>query len=210
LLWADGIGGYLVCLDNRSSWDGPARTAAPTSPCWATSRAVHATVLRDGDGYILQAEQPTFVNGRRVETAPLRDGDVIRLGPTLELEFRQPSPISSTARLRILSRHRLPVAVDGVILMAETCIVGSSPQAHIPAAGLDHPVVLYRQGAALVVPGPRRIRDRRPALPGPGPPDLAVERPRRGILLQPGAVRAPDVAGMTARRLIKCRPRRNA
>ena len=36
-----------------------------------------------------------------------------------------------------MSRHRLPLAVDGVLLMAETCIVGSSRQAHIPAPGLS-------------------------------------------------------------------------
>ena len=79
----------------------------------------------------------------------LRDGDVIRLGSTVELEFRQPSPVSATARLAIVSRHRLPLAVDGVLLMAETCIVGGTGQAHIPAPALKDPVVLYRQGNAL-------------------------------------------------------------
>jgi hypothetical protein len=165
LLWADGIGGYLVCLDHQVVLGRAGPDSCADIPLLGDLSRRHATVARDGDGYILKAEQPTFVNGRRVETAPLRDGDVIRLGPTLELEFRQPSPISSTARLRILSRHRLPVAVDGVILMAETCIVGSSPQAHIPAAGLDHPVVLYRQGAALWCRAPGGFEiDGRPCL----------------------------------------------
>jgi hypothetical protein len=109
----------------------------------------HATLVRDGDGYLLRAHQPTFVNNRSVETTTLRDGDVIRLGPTVELEFRQPSPVSATARLAIVSRHRLPLAVDGVLLMAETCIIGRSAQAHIPAPGLAEPVVLYRQGPAI-------------------------------------------------------------
>jgi FHA domain len=110
----------------------------------------HATLVRDGDGYVLRARQPTYVNGQAVATArPVHDGDVIRLGSTVELEFRQPSPVSATARLAIVSRHRLPLAVDGVLLMAETCIIGSSPQAHIAAPGLAAPVVLYRQGPAL-------------------------------------------------------------
>jgi hypothetical protein len=39
--------------------------------------------------------------------------------------------------------------VDGVLLMAETCIIGNSPQAHIKAPNLAEPVVLYRQGPAL-------------------------------------------------------------
>ena len=39
-------------------------------------------------------------------------------GETVELEFRQPSPVSSTASLAVVSRHRLPLAVDGVLLMS--------------------------------------------------------------------------------------------
>jgi len=109
----------------------------------------HATLVRDGDSYLIRALQPTFVNGQKVETAPVHDGDVIRLGSSVELEFRQPSPVSATARLAIVSRHRLPLAVDGVLLMAETCIIGGSPQAHTPAPGLREPVVLYRQGPSL-------------------------------------------------------------
>src|ERR1019366_4319544 len=109
----------------------------------------HATLARDGEGYVIRAIKPTFVNGKSVTTAPLKDGDVIRLGSTVELEFRQPSPVSTTARLQVISRHRLPLSVDGVILMAETCIVGDSKQAHILAPGQANPVVLYRQGSAL-------------------------------------------------------------
>ena len=109
----------------------------------------HATIARDGDSYVLRAQQTTYVNNRKVESAPLKDGDVIRLGQTMELEFRLPSPVSSSARLTVVSRHRLPLAVDGVILMAETCIVGGTPQSHIEAPSLSDPVILYRQGNAL-------------------------------------------------------------
>jgi hypothetical protein len=34
-------------------------------------------------------------------------------------------------------------------MMAETCIIGSSPQAHIKAPNLAEPVVIYRQGSTL-------------------------------------------------------------
>jgi hypothetical protein len=110
----------------------------------------HATLVRSGESYVLQAHHSSFINGKAVrDQTVLRDGDVIRLGSTVELEFRQPSPVSATARLAIVSRHRLPLAVDGVLLMADTCIVGGTDQAHIPAAALKEAVVLYRQGNAL-------------------------------------------------------------
>jgi hypothetical protein len=149
LLWVDAVGGYLVCLDDQIVLGRAGHDSAADVPLMGDLSRNHATLIRDGDSYILRAHQTTFVNGRPVESATLRDGDVIRLGATLELEFRQPSPVSSTARLAILSRHRLPLAVDGVLLMAETCIIGGTRQAHIPAAGLRDPVVLYRQGNAL-------------------------------------------------------------
>jgi len=149
LLWVDAVGGYLVCLDDEVILGRAGADAVADVPLLGDLSRQHATVARDGDGYVVRAIKPTFVNGKPVTSAPLKHGDVIRLGSTVELEFRQPSPVSSTARLDVVSRHRLPLAVDGVILMAETCIVGSSRQAHIPAPGLREPVVIYRQGAGL-------------------------------------------------------------
>ena len=149
LLWLDAVGGYLVCLDDEVILGRAGTDSVADVPLLGDLSRQHATLARDGEGYVIRAIKPTFVNGKPVTTAALKDGDVIRLGPTVELEFRQPSPVSSTARLRVVSRHRLPLAVDGVILMAETCIVGDGRQAHVDAPGLADPVVLYRQGAAL-------------------------------------------------------------
>jgi hypothetical protein len=150
LLWADSIGGYLVCLDDEVILGRAGPDSLADVPLLGDLSRQHATLVRSGDSYIIRANKPTFVNGQAVKVAnSLRDGDVIRLGSTLELEFRQPSPVSATARLEILSQHRLPLAVEGVILMAETCIVGPSSQAHVPAPSLGDPVVLYRQGASL-------------------------------------------------------------
>jgi hypothetical protein len=138
-----------VCLDDEVVLGRAGHDSAADVPLMGDLSRHHATLRRDGDGYILRAHQPTFVNGKKVDTAPLRDGDVIRLGSTVELEFRQPSPVSTTARLAVVSRHRLPLAVDGVLLMGETCILGAAPQSHVVALGLTNPVVLYRQGSAV-------------------------------------------------------------
>ena len=48
---------------------------------------------------MLQAPTPRSSMVIRWPIRLLRDGDVIRLGSTVELEFRQPSPVSTTARL---------------------------------------------------------------------------------------------------------------
>jgi FHA domain len=150
LLWVDAVGGYLVCLDDRIVLGRAGPDSHADVPLMGDLSRNHATLVRNGEAYLLQAHHASFVNGKPVvDQAVLHDGDVIRLGSTVELEFRQPSPVSATARLSILSRHRLPLAVDGVLLMAETCIVGEALQAHIPAPALKNPVVLYRQAGAL-------------------------------------------------------------
>ena len=150
LLWVDTIGGYLVCLDDHIVLGRAGPDSHADIPLMGDISRTHATLLRNGESYLLQAQHPSFVNGKPVaQQAVLKDGDVIRLGSTVELEFRQPSPVSATARLSIVSRHRLPLAVDGVLLMAETCIVGEASQAHIPAPALKNPVVLYRQAGTL-------------------------------------------------------------
>jgi hypothetical protein len=150
LLWVDAVGGYLVCLSDRIVLGRAGADGTADVPVMGDLARHHATLVRGGGGYVIQAHHASFVNGKPVASeAVLRDGDVIRLGSTVELEFRQPSPVSATARLGILSRHRLPLTVDGVLLMAETCIVGDSPQAHIPAASIQDPVVLYRQAGAI-------------------------------------------------------------
>lgn len=150
LLWVDAVGGYLVCLDDRIVLGRAGSDSHADIPLMGDLSRNHATLLRNGESYLLQAHHASFVNNKPVtDQAVLHDGDVIRLGSTVELEFRQPSPVSATARLSILSRHRLPLAVDGVLLMAETCIAGDAQQAHIPAPALKNPVVLYRQAGAL-------------------------------------------------------------
>jgi hypothetical protein len=150
LLWVDAVGGYLVCLDDRIVLGRAGPDSRADVPLMGDLSRNHATLLRNGEGYLLQAHHASFVNGKPVaDQVILHDGDVIRLGSTVELEFRQPSPVSATARLSILSRHRLPLAVDGVLLMAETCIVGAAGQAHIPAPAIAQPVVLYRQAGML-------------------------------------------------------------
>ena len=150
LLWVDAVGGYLVCLDDRIVLGRAGPDSHADIPLMGDLSRNHATLLRNGEGYLLQAHHASFINGKPVvDQAVLHDGDVIRLGSTVELEFRQPSPVSATARLSIVSRHRLPLAVDGVLLMAETCIVGGELQAHIPAPALKNSVVLYRQAGVL-------------------------------------------------------------
>ncbi|MCZ2344060.1 MAG: hypothetical protein LC104_20040, partial [Bacteroidales bacterium] len=62
-----------------------------------------------------------------------------------------PVPISPTARLELVSGQRLPLAVDGVILMAESLILGPGPHVHVRLPWAEANVILYRSGEGLGV-----------------------------------------------------------
>ncbi len=65
------------------------------------------------------------------------------------MRFRQPHPLSATARLDLLSHHRTQPAADGVLLMASSCILGPAPQNHVVCRQWSKDVVLVRQGQTL-------------------------------------------------------------
>src|SRR5262249_34292592 len=113
--------------------------------------------------YLLEAMRPGQVNGQPVEKALLRPNDRVTLGTTCQLQFRQPVPVSATARLDLTSGQRLPLAVDGVLLMADTLLLRPGEQVHINVPDLKQPVVLYRHkdGLGVRCPGPLLIDGQR-------------------------------------------------
>lgn len=175
LLWVDGVGGYLVCLSNRVTF-GQATGEAPIDvPLFADVSRLHAEITRDGEGYVVESSKSVLVNGKDATRAVLASGDRVTLGATCQFLFHKPVSVSSTARLELTSGHRLPVAVDGVLLMGNEVMLGPAPNSHIILPGLPAPILIYRSkdGLGVRVPDARfRIDDRpyvdRAALPLPG------------------------------------------
>jgi len=149
LLWVDGVGGYLVCLGSRLTFGQATLDAHADVPLVADVSRLHATLTRDAEGYVLEAVRPVQVNGEPLTRALLQSGDRVTLGTSCQFQFRLPVPASNTARLDLVSGHRLPVAVDGILLMADTLVLGGGVQAHVTVPDLKDPVVLYRHKDGL-------------------------------------------------------------
>jgi hypothetical protein len=164
LLWIDGIGGYLVCLSPRVTF-GQATADGPLDvPLFADVSRLHAEITRDGEGYVIESGKGVLVNGKTTTRAVLSAGDRVTLGATCQFLFHRPVSVSNTARLELTSGHRLPVAVDGVLLMGNELMLGPGPNAHIVLPEAPAPVLIYRskEGLGVRVPGgPFRIDDRR-------------------------------------------------
>ena len=149
LLWIDAVGGYLVCLGDHISIGQPAGWHVDV-PIMADLSRLHAWIEREGEGYLLRAVRPAMINRRAVpEVAVLADRDEIALGQGTRLRFRQPTPLSRTARIDIESPHRLALAADAVLLIAETCIIGRAASSHVVAPEWSREFVLFRQGDEL-------------------------------------------------------------
>jgi tetratricopeptide (TPR) repeat protein len=151
LLWIDGVGGYLVCLGARLTFGQAALDAHVDVPLVADVSRLHATLTRDSEGYLLEAVRPIQVNGQSATRALLQAGDRVTLGTSCQFLFRLPVPGSTTARLDLVSGHRLPLAVDGVLLLAETLVLGGEAPSHVTVPELKEPVVLFRNKDGLGV-----------------------------------------------------------
>jgi len=151
IVWIDQVGAFLLCLASEVTVGGPATEGARADvPLLANLSRRHATFVRSGERYLLLAHAPTQVAGRAVhDRVDLSDGYDVGLGANVRLKFRLPSVMSGTARLEFVSDHRPARAVDGVILMDQTCLVGPGAENHIRCPGWPQSVLLYRRDGRL-------------------------------------------------------------
>jgi hypothetical protein len=151
LLWIDAVGGYLLCYDDQLVLGQPAPDRAIAVPILADLSRRHAVIRRDGGAYLIDPVQSTFLDGRALSGPTLlADKQVIQLGDGVRIRFNKPHALSSTARLTIESGHRTQPRVDGIIMMADSCVLGPSRHCHVPCADWKHDVILFRRGEGLM------------------------------------------------------------
>ncbi len=145
MLWVDAVGGYWVCLADELIVGQPGAAGGADIPILADISSRHARIRRDGEGYLIDAFREVRVGGRPVEaTALLSDGSRIEIGPGVKLQMRRTHPLSLTARLDFLSRHRTQPPADAVLLLADSCVLGPKPQSHIVCRDWTREVILFR------------------------------------------------------------------
>jgi hypothetical protein len=187
VLWIDAVGGFLVCLADEVTLGQPVAGSEVDIPILGDVSRRHATIERDAEGYILRPLRTTYLDGQRVEhPRELKNAATIGLGSAsggVQVAFRRPHALSMSARLDLVSRNRFEPATDGVILMADTCILGPKPGSHVVCPGWSSEVVLFKQGRQLFcrAKGPLEVDGRKV--------DLASGRPaeiRRNSRLEGG------------------------
>jgi hypothetical protein len=163
LAWIDGVGAWLI-LTGQSISVG--RISGNVSPLAATSSSEqeadialmanlsrnHASIKRIDENYILKPQSSVKIQARPIsyETV-LPDNCELTLGESVRLSFSIPTPLSATARVTFSSEHRARNSIDGVILMAETCLLGPSNTDHILCRNWSESIVLVQTQTGIAV-----------------------------------------------------------
>jgi hypothetical protein len=139
-----------VCLGDAVTLGQPVPGADVDVPILGDISSRHATIRRDGEGYVIEAIREVLLDGRPLgKAATLRDGSRIQLGDRVRLRFLRPHALSATARLEFESRHRTQPSADAVLLMADTCVLGPRPHCHVVCRDWPQEVILYRHDDEL-------------------------------------------------------------
>lgn len=174
VLWIDGVGGYLMCSQDEIVI-GQAVSGSNVDVGIVGDLSRQAAAIRRSAGdYLLQPIQETRVDGMIVVRPQLlRSGQIIELGPSVKLRFTKPSPLSSTARLDLVSLHRWKPSVDGVLLLADSCIFGPRTPSHVHCPDWQHEMLLFKSSrqwcfrtAAEVQVGGKSLSGAIPITPG--------------------------------------------
>lgn len=151
-LWLDGVGAFLLCFDNQVRIGGPVADGGASAEVSLMSNLsrFHAKLIRSGEVWLLESSGQTSIDGRPVaKPRLLNDENRIVLGSSVALRFRLPSPLTGTARLDFDSSHRTRPTVDGIILFAETCVLGTDLDSHIHCREGSDRVLLTRRATGL-------------------------------------------------------------
>ena len=137
----------------------------------------HCVVRKVAGGYEiqdLQSSNGVLVNGNRVQSSPLRDGDRITLGQ-VQLTFQDPRAEGATVAI---SREEVPAAPLGTVRMSAAELAAI----HSEGAPPEPKIELQGQGAT----GPMAAKPAAPGVPPVAPPPITPPKPF-GEFTNPGS-----------------------
>ena len=159
LLWVDGVGVFLLCLDSHITFGGIRQDSKQADVSFMTNLSRrHLTLSRSNGGYqFIPHDLVTFQN-RQIpaeETTSLKKSATWEMGEDVKIQFRQPTVLSLTAVLDFPGVHRPLVghprtSVDRVVLMDQNCLIGAGKGQHIEVADCQHGMILYRSKNQLL------------------------------------------------------------
>ena len=144
----------------------------------------HCVVRKVGTGFEiqdLQSSNGVLVNGNRVQSSPLRDGDRITLGQ-VQLTFLDPRP--EVAATVAISRQDVPAVPSGTVRMSADQLAAIhtgkppvEPEPKLPDQLATGPVATKAQPPMPEAPGFTIVPTAPPPIPAPKPPPIPPPPP---------------------------------
>ena len=132
LLWVDGVGGYLVCTGKVNTMGQAVAQASISIPIQGDLRRRHARLETVGGQHLLQPLGSVLVDGELIESpVEVKHQQTIGFDGGVKLKYTQSHPLSKTARLDFVSRHRTQPWSDAVLLASQSIILGPNRDNHV-------------------------------------------------------------------------------
>ncbi len=158
-LWIDGVGAFRMLLADevvvgRIGDSAVSVADEPEIALMGNLSRMHLTIRRSGEEYVVTPFAKTMLNGRLIAgPTVLSSPSDLLLNDVVRLKFEMCSALSASARVDVLSNHRGKQAVNGFVLMAETCLLGPGAQTHVRCPLWPSQLVLVRRDDGLAVNG---------------------------------------------------------
>jgi hypothetical protein len=144
ILWIDGVGGYLM-LDRDDVLVGQAGSLVDIAIVGDISRQA-AVIRRRHSDYFIEPLQEMRVDDAPISSTQLLQSEsLLQWGNRVKMRLVKSHPLSSTARLEMVSLHRFQPRVDGVLLLADSCILGPNSSCHVHCPEWSQDLLMYRQ-----------------------------------------------------------------
>ena len=159
LLWVDGVGGYLVCVGEINMIGQAVPQANISIPIMADLRRRHAR-LKNVDGrHLIDPLGVVSINGQSVQSpAELKHDQIVGFDGGLRLKYTQPHPLSKTARLDFVSRHRTQPRSDAVLLASKSIILGPNRDNHVFCPTWRSDLILFHRNGRWFCRSKERLR----------------------------------------------------
>ena len=147
LLWVDGAGGFLVCPAERNVIGQAIPGAGISIPILGDLRRRHARLSTIDDQHFLEYLGNELEQRGPVEKPmALQNGQILGFDGGVKLKYSQTHPLSSTARIDFISRHRTQPWSDAILLAGQSIILGPNPNNHVYCPTWQDDLILFRRG----------------------------------------------------------------
>ena len=132
ILWVDGVGGYLVCPGEVSTVGQAVPHSNVAIPIQGDLRRRHVRLETVGGQHLIHPLGDVSVDGETLASpAEIKNKQTISLDGGVKLQYTQSHPLSKTARLDFVSRHRTHPWSDAVLLASQSIILGPNRDNHV-------------------------------------------------------------------------------